>query len=179
MAQLIDFDELNAVLTEYGEAVKQQYIDNLKRDGRPASGDLIQSITTRVVTGDREWVVEMSLKDYWKYIEYGTRGWYTGNTSRKFPPPSAILRWIQVKPVLPRPDAKGRIPSPKSLAYLIGRKIRDFGTRGRADLTEAKMSVTFDTNFSISLHPSPPRGAGYVDHTNKFSVHNCQASPRS
>lgn len=142
MAQLIDFDELNAVLTEYGEAVKQQYIDNLKRDGRPASGDLIQSITTRVVTGDREWVVEMSLRDYWKYIEYGTRGWYTGNTSRKFPPPSALLRWIQVKPVLPRPDAKGRIPSPKSLAYLIGRKIRDFGTRGRADLTEAKMSVT-------------------------------------
>lgn len=139
MAQLIDFDELNAVLTEYGEAVAAQYKDNLIRDGRPASGDLIQSITTRVVTGDREWVVEMSLKDYWKYIEYGTRGWYTGNTSRKFPPVSAILKWIQVKPGFPVPSS---LPKQKSLAYLIGRKIRDFGTRGRADLTEAKMSVT-------------------------------------
>lgn len=139
MAQLIDFDELNAVLTEYGEAVKQQYIDNLKRDGRPASGDLIQSITTRVVTGDREWVVEMSLKDYWKYIEYGTRGWYTGNPTRKFPPINKILEWINVKPGFPRPAT---LPERKSLAYLIGRKIRDFGTRGRADLTEAKMTIT-------------------------------------
>lgn len=140
--ELLNLDELRAVLEEYGRAVRQEYIDNLKRDGRPASGKLIDSITTRVVAGDKEWEVRMSLEDYWKYIEYGTRGWYTGNTSRKMPPVSAILKWIEVKPVIPRPDAKGRIPSPQSLAYLIGRKIRDFGTKGRADLTEAKMNIT-------------------------------------
>lgn len=139
---MVDLNELKAVLEEYAEAVKQEYIANLKRDGRPASGELINTITTNVRAGDKEFIVSLNLKDYWKYIEYGTRGWYTGNTSRKFPPVSAILKWVQVKPVLPRPDAKGRIPSPKSLAFLIGRKIRDFGTRGRADLTEAKMSVT-------------------------------------
>lgn len=139
---LIDFENLRAVLEDYGKAVAEQYKSNLIRDGRPASGELINSITTRVSAGDREWEVQMSLREYWKYIEYGTQGRLTGNPARKFPPPSAILRWIQVKPVIPRPDARGRIPSPQSLAFLIGRKIRDFGTSGRADLTEAKLTVT-------------------------------------
>lgn len=145
--ELMNLDNLRAVLEEYGRAVAEQYKSNLRRDGRPASGDLIQSITTRVVSGDREWEVQMSLKDYWKYIEYGTRGRLTGNPSRKFPPVSAILRWIQVKPSFPSPAS---LPEQKSLAYLIGRKIRDFGTKGRADLTEAKMTVTEQWRDRIS-----------------------------
>ena len=139
---LINFDNLRAVLEEYGKAVAEQYKANLRRDGRPASHKLEDSIETFVDVDGQDFIVRMRLEEYWKYIEYGTKGWYTGNTSRKFPPVSAILQWIQVKPVIPRPDAKGRIPSPQSLAYLIGRKIRDFGTKGRADLTEAKMEVT-------------------------------------
>lgn len=139
---LINFDNLRAVLEEYGKAVAEQYKANLRRDGRPASHKLEDSIETFVDVDGQDFIVRMRLEEYWKYIEYGTKGWYTGNASRKFPPVSAILQWIQVKPVIPRPDAKGRIPSPQSLAYLIGRKIRDFGTKGRADLTEAKMEVT-------------------------------------
>ena len=130
---------LRAVLEEYGQAVAQQYKDNLVRDGRPASGDLIRSITTFVEVNGQGYEVKMSLNDYWKYIEYGTKGWLTGNTSRKFPPPAAIEHWIDVKPGLPKPAT---IQEKKSLAYLIGRKIRDFGTKGRADLTEAKMTIT-------------------------------------
>lgn len=137
--ELNDMPALRAVLEEYGRAVADEYIANLKRDGRPASGELIQSITTRVAVNGKEWEVQMSLADYWKYIEYGTKGWYTGNTSRKFPPVSALLKWIQVKPGFPTPAT---LPEQKRLAFLIGRKIRDFGTQGRADLTEAKMSVT-------------------------------------
>ena len=41
----------------------------------------------------------------------------------KFPPVSAIERWIEVKPVLPRPMSNGKLPTNKQLAYLIGRKI--------------------------------------------------------
>lgn len=139
---LIDLTNLRAVLEDYGRAVAEQYKANLKRDGRPASHQLERSIVTRVVTEGGDFVVKMDLEEYWKYIEYGTAGWFTGNTSRKFPPVDAILKWIEVKPVIPRPDAKGRIPSPRSLAFLIGRKIQQFGTKGRADLTEAKMDVT-------------------------------------
>ena len=139
MDDLLNFDNLRAVLEEYGKAVAQQYRANLQRDGRPASGDLERSITTRVVVDGKDFVVQMDLNAYWKYIEYGTKGWFTGNTSRKFPPPGVIFNWISIKPGFPRPAT---IPEQKSLAYLIGRKIRDFGTKGRADLTEAKMEVT-------------------------------------
>lgn len=136
--------ELRAVLEEYGQAVAEQYKKNLERDNRLASRKIVTppSCTTRVSVDGREWEVTMTLEDYWKYIEYGTKGRVNGNPGRKFPPVDKILSWIQVKPVIPRPDAKGRIPSPQSLAFLIGRKIRDFGTKGRADLTEAKMEVT-------------------------------------
>lgn len=99
-------------------------------------------MTARVEYGDDAFEVVLNLKEYWKYIEYGTKGWYTGNPGRKFPPANKILEWIRVKPVIPRPDSRGRIPTPQQLAYLIGRKIQQFGTKGRADLTEAKMNVT-------------------------------------
>ena len=138
---LLTFENTLAVLAEYGEAVAAAYIANLKRDKRPASGALIQSIKTHVKVEGGDFVVQMDLEDYWKYIEYGTKGWFTGNTSRKMPPVSTILKWSEIKPVIPRPDAKGRIPSPRSLAFLIARKIRNFGTKGRADLTEAKMTT--------------------------------------
>ena len=138
---LLTFENTLAVLAEYGEAVAAAYKDNLRRDGRPASHALEKSIKTHVTTDRGDFVVQMDLEDYWKYIEYGTKGWFTGNTSRKMPPVSTILKWIEIKPVIPRPDAKGRIPSPQSLAFLIARKIRNFGTKGRADLTEAKMTT--------------------------------------
>lgn len=142
MNELLNFDNLRAVLEEYGEAVRLEYIANLERDGRPASGDLISSLRVRVESNEQTWEVKMDLKPYWKYIEYGTKGWMNGNTRRKFPPVSALMRWIEVKPVIPRPLANGKLPTPQQLAYLIGRKIRDFGTKGIPDLTEAKMEVT-------------------------------------
>ena len=140
--ELMNLDNLREVLEEYAEAVRQEYIANLERDGRPASGELINTMTARVDYGDNAFEVVLNLKEYWKYIEYGTKGWYTGNPGRKFPPVNKILDWIQIKPVIPRPDSRGRIPTPQQLAYLIGRKIQQFGTKGRADLTEAKMNVT-------------------------------------
>ena len=101
----------------------------------------LSSGKTFVTTDHGDFVVKMNLEDYWKYIEYGTKGWFTGNTSRKMPPVSKILEWVQIKHVTPRPDAHNRIPSPQSLAFLIARNIRNFGTKGRADLTEAKMTT--------------------------------------
>ena len=48
---------------------------------------------------------------------------------------------MEIKPVIPRPDANGRIPSPESLAYLIGRKIAREGTTGTHDLQKTKDAV--------------------------------------
>ena len=70
---------------------------------------------------DGRWIaVDISLLDYWKYVEYGRR-------PGKWPPLSAIERWIRIKPIVPRAYGGRRVPTTKSLAFLIARKI---GTEG-------------------------------------------------
>jgi hypothetical protein len=71
----------------------------------------------------------MRLMDYWRYIEM--------DTVPHWPPRDAILKWIQVKPVLPRPMKNGKLPTPEQLAFLISRKIAVFGTTGIPDLTDS------------------------------------------
>lgn len=134
MAELLRLDNLRAVLEEYGEAVAEEYRQNLIKSDRLASERLLRSIRTSVRVADHEYIVEMTLEDYWKYVEEDTRP--------HWPPPDKLLQWIRVKPVIPRPDAKGRIPKPEQLAFLIGRKISRFGTKGSHDLRDAKRDVT-------------------------------------
>lgn len=147
----MEFPHIEAVLREMAEAVKAAYIQNLQANGRPTEkmsawmqshypGRLTDSIETVVTVGNGKFTASLNLNTYWKYVEdgvapagkYGNPGW------KAFP---AILDWVQIKPVIPRPDAKGRIPTPKSLAYLITRKIREKGTNGTHDLEMAKDAV--------------------------------------
>lgn len=133
MNGLIDFEELRKVLEDLANDVAEAYKDELTRHDHIASRKLIDSIKTQVVVGENAYEVTMTLEDYWKYVEYDTRP--------HFPPVNAILKWIEVKPVIPRPDANGRIPTPKQLAYLIGRKIANEGTEGTHDLQKSKDNI--------------------------------------
>lgn len=133
MEQLIELTELHKVLQDFATDIRERYKDVLANNDHIASHNLVDSVRTQVVVGDNYYEVTMTLADYWKYVENDTRP--------HFPPPDAILRWIQVKPVIPRPDANGRIPSQKSLAFLIGRKIAREGTEGTHDLAKTKDDI--------------------------------------
>lgn len=145
MADMLNFDNVLKVLQDYAVEVRNLYQDNLIRHDRIASGGLLNSAECRVDVGDRSFEVVMSLEDYWRYVEEDTRP--------HWPPVSAILRWVQIKPVIPRPDAAGRIPTPKQLAYLIGRKIAREGTKGSHDLadTVAEMNNRYRERLSEAL----------------------------
>lgn len=119
-ANTLTFDNLQKVFNDYGKYAEQIYKYNLGLTRKNASRRLSDSTKHFVRVGDKAMVVGLRLEEYWKYVEYGRK-------PGKFPPPSAILKWIEVKPIIPRPDANGRIPSPRSLAYLIGRKIKNEG----------------------------------------------------
>lgn len=136
--ELINLDNLRQVLEDYGKAVAEQYKSNLRRDGRPASGRLEQSITTHVEVDGGDYVVQMDLEEYWKWIERGTKGRLNGNPSRKFPPVSAIERWISIKPSLPVPQGL----TPQQFARKIAGKIYWYGTEGKPSLEDAKADVT-------------------------------------
>lgn len=139
--ELIDLTELQQVLQDLANDIRDNYKEHLQYNDRytergvPSgySKRLIDSVTTQVVVGDNAYEVTMTLNDYWKYVEDDTRP--------HFPPVSKILEWVNIKPVIPRPDANGRIPSPKSLAFLIGRAISERGTKGSHDLEKVKDGV--------------------------------------
>lgn len=129
----LKLERVQAVLQEFSVEIAEKYRGNLLSHDRKASGRLLDSISVTVETSGTVVEVRMRLEEYWKYVEEGTRP--------HWPPRSAILRWIEVKPVIPRPDQRGRIPTPKQLAFLISRKIAQVGTEGSKDLESAKQSV--------------------------------------
>ena len=93
MGELFPLEHVLAVLEEYARKVTENYQMRLLDDDRWASGKLIDSVRCQVVTRTGGWDVTLTLKDYWKYVEYGTRP--------HWPPREAILRWIRMKPVIP------------------------------------------------------------------------------
>lgn len=149
--ELMEFPNVEQALRDLAEAVKAQYIANLKSNKRPTAkmskwmtdhygGKLADTIETVITIGDGKFVASLKLNDYWKYVEEGVSpsGKY-GNPGWKAYP--AIRDWVDIKPVIPRPDGAGRIPTPKQLAYLITRKVVDSGTKGTHDLEMAKDAV--------------------------------------
>lgn len=133
---LIEWPHVEAVLQSFAEAVREQYRQNLKEHDRYTTlgteTRLVDSVTAYVEAGASAYEVKLTLNDYWKYVEEGTKP--------HWPPPKAILKWVQIKPVIPRPY-NGRIPSEKSLAFLISRKIAREGTKGTHDLAQARAST--------------------------------------
>ncbi len=124
------FENLIETLQEWGEIIAQQYKDTLNNEGITASGKLVDSVRSVFSHNGTVYEVSLSLEDYWKSIEYGrppTQNSGNGELRR------AILKWIDVKPVIKRPY-NGKLPTDEQLAYLISRKIHTLGYEGRHPL---------------------------------------------
>ena len=129
-----DYPRLEAVLKEFADELGYNYADTIERNGHNASRALSKAAADpglhRIEVERDGYLVVFDLPSYWKYIEHGTRP--------HWPPHDAIRRWIDIKPVIPRPDKRGRIPSPESLTFLIRRKIAAVGTEGTGDLATSR-----------------------------------------
>ena len=139
---LSEFPKVYEVLERYAKEFIEQYKLNLVESGRPASGRLADSLGYKVNLGTNVYAVDISLLEYWKYIEDGTRP--------HWPPVDAIREWIKVKPVIPRPMANGKLPTESQLAYLIGRKISRVGTEGINDFERANQEIFSRMEMSIA-----------------------------
>lgn len=134
MDKLIDLPHVQAVMEEMAIAIRNEYQDNLIRNDRIASGDLLNNIEYEITRGDFTYTIYVKMRDYWYYVENGRK-------AGKWPPIQNILDWIKIKPVLPRPNAKGKLPTPQQLAFLIARKIGEEGTEGTQDLRKATDTI--------------------------------------
>ena len=146
MEEITLIENLLATLRDYSQRVEQDYKDRLIADDKKATGTLINSISTQVKTSNGlVYDVVINLADYWRYVEEGRK-------PGKFPPPDAILKWIKVKPVIPRPY-NGKVPTQKQLAFLIGRKIATEGIEPGNQLKETvdTLNAEYIPKFEAAL----------------------------
>lgn len=155
MNELIEFEELHKVLEDYAKEAEEIYKYQLSLGGKKASRSLADTAKAQVSVNGTTYEVSLSLQEYWKFVERGRAGTesspakgYSGTlpsyvpsatrtelnmhpSRAAFPPVGAIMNWISVKPILPRPDADGNMQKlrPKQLAFLIGRKIQKHGIK--------------------------------------------------
>lgn len=121
--QDLRFDNLQAVLNQYGEQLISLYRQKLLQTNTDATGTLDNTLNYIVETNEGLFELSLRIQDYWKYVEEG-RG------PGKYPPINDIKNWIRVKPVTPT-IYNGKLPTIDQLAYLIARKIHLRGTRGK------------------------------------------------
>ncbi len=121
------FENLQRVLDEYGAAAVEAYRREMQTRGKNASGNLSRKVRY-IVKSETDglfgpaFAVELSLPAYWFNVEYGRK---PCPPSKHWVPVDALIKWIKVKPVIPYPDANGRIPTTRQLAFLINRAIND------------------------------------------------------
>lgn len=108
------YPETEKVLKEMGARMAELMRAKLNDNGTNASGALSNSIQYLIKQEGQDFEVNISLEEYWKYVENGTKA--------HWPPVDKIAQWIQVKPVLPE-ERNGKLPTVEQLAFLISRAI--------------------------------------------------------
>lgn len=124
------FECLADTLELWGEILAEEYKNKLESDGINASGKLSNSVKSQFKIDGTVYEIDFQLEQYWRAVEDGrkpTQNDGNGELRRN------ILEWIRVKPILPTPY-DGKLPTEEQLAYLISRKIHQFGYEGKRPL---------------------------------------------
>ena len=132
-------DELQRIIQNWGEELKQQMVSNLLKNKTNASGTLASSITNILQKTRNGYILETQAENYANFVEYGRK-------AGKRPPVEAIIRYIQEKREIQQSsiirDAKNRIQATKSLAFAIANKIGASGTKKQPFIVPALKKVT-------------------------------------
>lgn len=100
---------------------------------RRYTGRLYNSVEVEFVEVEGQIKLQVSFPDApeWYWVNYGRQG-KRDNPANKYPPLSAIDRWVVAKPGinLAVRDTQGRFIERKSLVYLIQRSIGEYGYFG-------------------------------------------------
>lgn len=100
---------------------------------RRYTGRLYNSVEVEFVEVEGQLKLQVSFPDApeWYWVNYGRQG-KRDNPANKYPPLSAIDRWVVAKPGinLSVRDRQGRFIERKSLVYLIQRSIGEYGYFG-------------------------------------------------
>lgn len=116
---------LKKVLDDFCEEYVRRLKEVLLENGHKASGDLIKSLRTAIVTSSTTIKVVLISANYLKYVDYGRK-------AGKKPPYEAIRKWVEDKHLNPTGERYDRLPTEEkkldALAYAIKNSIGKMGT---------------------------------------------------
>ena len=128
------WENTQKVLKDFGIAFIERYRNGLNEKEANATGNLTNSLNYEINVGEKRIALSIELAEYWRYLEYGSKGEKTSYPeayyAAHFPPPSEIEKWIIAKPVIPEPR-KGKLPTTKQLSYMIANSIYNKGVEPR------------------------------------------------
>lgn len=130
----MEFKNTLSTLNDFGKFLVDEHKDRLILNDVNASDTLYKSVKFNVENNGKTFEVQITLEDYWKYVENGRK-------PGKWPPINAIQKWVEIKPVLPRPMENGKLPTTRQLSFLIARKIGLEGIKPRPLLQQSVNEV--------------------------------------
>ena len=128
--ELLEIKELNDICQQIADVYKQK----MQQAGYDQQGELYKFTWVTEYNGNL-FELYFNLPDYYIFAENGRK-------PGGFPPPNAILKWIQFKRLVP--STKGKAISTKQLVYVVSRKIALEGTEGK-HLLQQTIDETYDT----------------------------------
>ena len=121
--------EIEQILYQVAMNVAMDYQAELNALNVSATGNL-QNVDFDVEVSGDTYRIYLILQDYWKFVE-------KGRLPGSFPNIGQLQQWIQVKQILPRPMANGKLPTEKQLTFMIGKSIKENGIPAKPALNNA------------------------------------------
>jgi hypothetical protein len=121
--------EIEQILYQIAMDVAMDYQSELNALNINATGNL-QNVDFEVEVSGNTYKIYLILQDYWKFVE-------KGRLPGSFPNIGQLQQWIQIKQMLPRPMANGKLPTEKQLVYMIGKSIKEKGIKPKPALANA------------------------------------------
>ena len=121
--------EIEQILYQVAMDVALDYQAELNALNVNATGNL-QNVDFDVEVNGGTYKIYLILQDYWKFVE-------NGRLPGSFPNIGKLQQWIQIKQILPRPMANGKLPTEKQLTYIIGKSIKEKGIQPKPALANA------------------------------------------
>ena len=115
--------EIEQILYQVAMDVAMDYKAELNALNVSATGNL-QNVDFEVEVSGDTYRIYLILQDYWKFVE-------KGRLPGSFPNIGQLQQWIQIKQILPRPMADGKLPTEKQLTFMIGNHIKENGIPAR------------------------------------------------
>lgn len=117
-----EYPELERTLNEMGRRMRDFMRAKLEENGTNASNKLSDSITYIIRKDNQDYEVLISLEDYWKWVEKGTKPHWA--------PIAPLREWVLVKPLIPE-ERGGKLPTVEQLAHAVQWKIAREGTKAQ------------------------------------------------